>query len=134
MFFIKKFFILGIISFLLLATVQICLKNPKTRELLTDVEKAENIKFITEHTKNYLVFSSSDPQSTEIYFNGEKLGDFVSYSFDSNIICDGVFEIKNNSNRIITVTVHSFCETATVKIVNSQFEKGIKPLCIVTTD
>ena len=126
----KRILISVLIPFLALITVQICLKNPKTREMFTSIETYENIdtsaKAVT-HRKIY--FKKTEDIPLEVYFNGEKIEDFKEESICISVLCNGIFEIKNNSNRPVTVTASS--ENLNVKIINTQFNTGISPLCHV---
>ena len=129
-FIMKRILIYVLIPFLALLTVQICLKNPKTREMFTSIETYENIdtseKVVT-HSE--ILFKKNADIPLEVYFNGEKIEDFNQETLCVKVLCDGVFEIKNNSNRPVTVTASS--DDLSVKIINNEFKKGIKLFCFV---
>ena len=117
-FFMKRIFIAVLIPFLALITVQICLKNPKTRAMFTSIENYENIDTSEKAvTQRKVYFKKTTDIPLEVYFNGEKIEDFEEESLCVNVLCDGVFEIKNNSNRSITVT--AFSNDLNIKIINN---------------
>ncbi len=127
----KKIILIIIIPLLGLLTVQLCLKNPKTRELFTDIESVEQIKQVSYKQSNCIVVSVKHYDELEIYFNGEKVDEFTSNAYLLEIPCSGVVEIKNNSNRVCEVTVNSYCNNASVKTINSMAGAGITPVCMV---
>lgn len=130
-FVIKNVIIAVLIPLLVLITIQICLNNPNTREMFTNIESYENIEYNTLPASNTVVvkFQSKNYSDLEIYFNGNLFSDFPTEDVDVEIGCDGIFEIKNNSNQIIEVAV--FCENQKVidEIYNSRFNPGINQIC-----
>ena len=133
-FFIKKIIVLILIPLLTLVTVQLCLHNPHTREMFTNIEESEKIKSDFLKYNNAIAIKTKDYNELEVYFNGEKVGDFTSDVFYLDILCSGIVEIKNNSNRTIVVAVDSFCNNASVKILNTELNLGLTKLCNVVVD
>ena len=134
-FFIKRLFIAVLIPFFALLTIQICLKNPKTREMFTSIEEYENINFSSEAEKSFsILLKKNSIEAAEIYFNGDKLVDFNEKIICIDVPCDGVYEIKNNSNRPLSVTVSSKNPDLITEVFNSEFNFGIRPLCRVNID
>ena len=129
-FIMKRILISVLIPFLALLTVQICLKNPHTREMFTSIETYENIDTSAKAvTYSKIHFEKSENIPLELYFNGEHIEDFNEKTLTVNVLCDGIFEIKNSSNRSVTVT--AFSNDSSIKIINKKFNRGISAFCFV---
>ena len=131
--FIKRIYIAILIPLFVLLTVQICLKHPLTREMFTNIELYENIEYNGDFTETNCVvkITCNNYEGVSLYFNGRKISDFKTENLAVTINCEGVFEIKNDSNHLAEVAV--FCDNINIvkEVYNTGFEQGIKPLCRV---
>lgn len=132
----KRIIIALLIPLLAVITVQICLKNPKTREIFTDIESYENVNYtgLPAAVTGEVTFKRHNEGQLELYFNGEKIRDFDEETLVVEVYCDGVFEIKNNSDCEVAVTVSSDKNNVITKIINTEFSYGISPICLVDAD
>ncbi len=132
---IKKIIILILIPLLSLVTVQICLKNPKTRELFTDIENKENINFAHSTTNNTakitVTVTEGNAKDCYILYNGRQLKEITGKNTVVNVNCNGVMEIKNNSGMPFYATAVCYDNNADIIINNSFFTMGIKTLCFI---
>lgn len=129
--FVKKTIILILIPLLLVVTAQICLKNPKTRELFTDIEKYENITYpgIPSGKMPEISFYADD--KAEILFNGKTIAVSDKNKTTVTVNCNGVFEIKNLSDSNIKVTVDYDTTLMSVDVKATEFGLGVTPICSV---
>ncbi len=132
----KRIIIALLIPLLAVVTVQICLKNPKSREIFTNIESYENINYtgLPNADAGEIKFKKHNKGQLELYFNGEKIRNFDKDTLVVKVYCDGVFEIKNNSHCAVAVTVSSNKNNMIEKIINTEFEYGISPICLVNAD
>jgi hypothetical protein len=132
---IKKIIILILIPLLSLVTVQICLKNPQTRELFTDIENKENINFANNNSNNIakITVTVTDGSARDCYilYNGRQLKEITGKNTVVSVNCNGVMEIKNNSGMPFYATAVCYDNNADIVINNSFFTRGINTLCFI---
>lgn len=137
-FIIKNIIIAILIPLLVLVTVQLCLKNPETRELFTDVERYENINYTgfksSQSTTLNITFEDGASKSASVLFNGNTVSDVTAQSIKLDIKCSGILEINNNSGSVIKAAVNCDDEDVIINIHNTEFNRGISSLASVSFD
>lgn len=132
---IKNIVIAILIPLLALVTVQLCLRNPQTRELFTNVEKYENISYsgITEveDASVNIEVEGEIPSGIEVLFNGSTVVKVTSEKTTINAQCSGIIEIKNNSGFVIKAAVSCADDNVNLTVINTEFKPGISTLCAV---
>ena len=134
----KILFTVCIIFLLLLVAAQIFLKNERTREIFTPIEKYEKISYASNEAfkEGYVILkleSGKASDKTEIWFNGEKIDVFKSKKQKVVIECDGVIEVKNDSGGKITVSVDSVSKNIELLMNNKpEINAGIRVVCSVS--
>ncbi len=124
---------------LCLIVVQLCLRNPETRELFTDIEKQENIEYspnfnsTTEAVELCLV-KGTPGDDIGIFYNGSYICPFRFTSMSISIKCEGVVQIKNDSGQELTVAVKADSQNIEINDINPTINDGISNLCRVLTD
>lgn len=117
---------------------QIFLKNSSTREMLTSIEKYENISYeanadIPKGTVTVKLESGEPSEKIEIWFNGEKTDEMTEKKKTITVDCSGVIEIKNDSGNRISASVEDVSDNMEILMSNKpEIESGIKVLCSVS--
>ena len=133
---IKRLVILILIPLCLLLTIQICLKNPETRELFTDIEEKENINYSKNvpDAKTRIKITVTDGSAVDAFvlYNGREICRITDDFAEFVVNCNGILEIKNNSGVPFWATAEICENTGEIIINNFYFTKGIKVLCTVS--
>lgn len=131
----KLLFIFCILLAFLVFFAQLFLKNEKTREIFTEIEKYENITYSANEIfkEGYVVLKLENAEPSdkiEIWFNGEKIDAFKSKKHKIKVECDGVIEVKNDSGNKIVVSVEKTSENIELMMSNKpEINSGIKVIC-----
>ena len=134
----KLLFTACVIFLLLVVAAQIFLKNERTREIFTPIEKYEEISYASNEVfkEGYVVLkleNANPSDEIEIWFNGEKVDVFKSKKQKVTIECDGVIEVKNDSRNKILVSVDRVSENMELLMSNKpEINSGIRVICSVS--
>lgn len=125
-----------IIPFLLLVTVQICLKYPMTRDMFTDIEAYEGIDFDIPESNKHIkleteLINGNPSEDITIIYNSVTVSQFDMQRVCFDIDCDGVLQINNTSQDVISLDINYNPDLITVDIVNTDIPKGIHTVCTV---
>lgn len=125
-----------LIPLLALVSVQLCLHNPQTRELFTDIEKQENITYEAlkqdeTETVEVMLIGSRPCESVKLIYNGRYICPFDFTTMKIPVECSGVLQIRNDSGQALTVAVISKSKNVKITDVDLYHDAGISTICRV---
>ncbi len=125
-----------IIPFLLLVTVQICLKYPMTRDMFTDIEAYEGIDFDTSQEGKPIsleakLTNGSPSEDIIILYNSTPVSRLDMQRVCFCIDCNGVLQINNTSQDVVSIDINYNPDLISVDIINTEIPKGIHTVCTV---
>ncbi len=125
-----------IIPFLLLLTVQICLKYPMTRDMFTDIEAYEGIDFDTSSEGKPISLEAEltngiPSEDIIIIYNSTPVSEFDMQRVCFGIDCDGVLQINNPSQEVVSLDINYNPDLVAVNIINTEIPKGLHTACTV---
>jgi len=104
--------------------------------MFTSIEKYENINYtgIKPADNTELKVINHSPADVILLFNGREIA-FLNRRYTViKIDCDGILEIKNNSNLPVEITVENNNKNIVTEIKNTKFDRGISVLCEVNVN